>query len=169
MNAFIEKNRRLLKIYCVAARTIGWVLLIVAAVVAVVKLFSGFSEVDDRFRSYMLYLLCQQLTLSFVLLGLVLLGLAQFVRYLSENDYQPGWILRHGDKVLYLYAAALMIAPVLNYYFQMTVIRNVSAGSLFLYFLSAVLPAFAKGLIVVGMAQILKRIVPMIEESKTLV
>lgn len=168
MNAFIEKNRRLLKIYCVAARTVGWVLLIIAAVIAVVKLFSGFS-VDDRLRSYMLYMLCQQLTLSFVLLGFVLLGLAQFVRYLSENDYQPGWILRHGDKVLYLYAIALIIAPVLNYYFQMTVIRNVSAGSLLLYFLSALLPAVAKGLIFVGMAQVLQRIVPMVEESKTLV
>jgi len=168
MNAFVEKNRRLLKIYCVAARTIGRVLLIVAAVIAVVKLFSGFS-VDDQLRSYMLYLLCQQLTLSFVLLGLVLLGLAQFVRYLSENDYQPGWIFRHGDKVLYLYAAALIISPFLDYYFQMTVIRNVSAVSLLLYFLSAVLPAVAKALIFVGMAQILKRIVPMIEESRTLV
>jgi len=167
MNAFIEKNRRLLKIYCVAARTIGWVLLIVAAVIAVVKLFSGFSG-DEQHRSYMLYRMCQQLTLSFVLLGLVLLGLAQFVRYLSENDYQPGWILRHGDKVLYLYAAALIIDPVLNYYF-LTLIRNVSAGSLFLYFLSAVLPAVAKGLIFVGMAQALQRIVPMAEESKTLV
>ena len=168
MNAFIEKNRRLLKIYCIAARTIGWVLLITAVVFAVVKLFSGFS-VDEQHRSYMLYLLYQQLTLSFVLLGLVLLGLAQFVRYLSESDYQPGWILRHGDKVLYLYAAILIISPVSHHYFQMTVIRNVSAVSFFLFFLSAELPAVAKGLIIIGIARILNRIVPIIEESKTLV
>ena len=168
MNEFIEKNKGLLRTYCVGARTIGWLLLIVAAVFAVVNPLSGFS-VDDQHRSYMIYLLCQQLTLSFVLLGLVLLGLAQFVRYLYENNYQPGWILRHGNKVLYLYAAVLIISPVSHYYFQMTVIRNISAVSFLLYFFSAQLPAVAKGLIFIGMAQILKRIVPTIEESKTLV
>jgi len=44
-----------------------------------------------------------------------------------------------------------------------------SAVSLLLYFLSAVLPAFAKGLIFIGIARVLHRIVPIIEESKTLV
>ena len=168
MNEFIEKNRRLLKFYCVAARTIGWLLLIIAVVVAVVKPLSGF-EVDDQLRFHMIYRLCQQLAVSFVLLGLVLLGLAQFVRYLYEKDYKPGWILRHGNKVLYLYAAALIINPVSHYYFQMTVIRNVSAVSFLLFFLSAELPAVAKGLIFIGIARVLHRIVPIIEESKTLV
>lgn len=165
MNEFIEKNRRLLHFYCVAARTIGWSLLIVAVVVVFVKLFSGF----PKYASYMWFHLCKQVTMSFVLLGIVLLGLSQFVRYLYENDYQPGWLLRHGNKVLYLYAVALIISPVLQYYFQMTLIKNASAVSLLLYFLSAVLPAFAKGLIFIGIARVLHRIVPIIEESKTLV
>ena len=165
MNEFIEKNKGLLHFYCVAARTIGWSLLIVAVVVVLVKLLSGF----PKYASYMWFHLCQQVTMSFVLLGIVLLGLSQFVRYLYENDYQPGWLLRHGNKVLYLYAVALIISPVLQYYFQMTVIRNVSAVSFLLYFLSAELPAVAKGLIFIGIARVLHRIVPIIEESKTLV
>jgi len=168
MIEFIKKNRRLLNFYYIAARTIGWLLLIIAVVVAVVKLLSGF-EVDEQLRFHIIYRHCQQLAVSFVLLGLVLLGLAQFVRYLYENDYQPGWILRHGNKVLYLYAAALIISPVSHYYFQMTVMRNVSAVSFLLYLLSAELPAVAKGLIFVGIARVLHRIVPIIEESKTLV
>lgn len=168
MIEFIKKNRRLLNFYYITARTIGWLLLIIAVVVAVVKLLSGF-EVDEQLRFHMIYRHCQQLAVSFVLLGLVLLGLAQFVRYLYENDYQPGWILRHGNKVLYLYAAALIISPVLHYYFQMTVMRNVSAVSFLLYLLSAELPAVAKGLIFIGIARVLHRIVPIIEESKTLV
>jgi len=165
MNEFIEKNRRLLHFYCVAARTIGWSLLIVAVVVVVVKLFSGF----PKYASYMWFHLCQQVTMSFVLLGIVLLGLSQFVRYLYENDYQPGWLLRHGNKVLYLYAVALIISPVLQYYFQMTLIKNANMIFLLQYFLSVVLPAVAKGLIFVGMGHILQRIVPILEESKTLV
>lgn len=165
MNEFIEKNRRLLHFYCVAARTIGWSLLIVAVVVVFVKLFSGF----PKYASYMWFHLCKQVTMSFVLLGIVLLGLSQFVRYLYENDYQPGWLLRHGNKVLYLYAVALIISPVLQYYFQMTLIKNANMIFLLQYFLSVVLPAVAKGLIFVGMGHILQRIVPILEESKTLV
>jgi len=165
MNEFIEKNRRLLHFYCVAARTIGWSLLIVAVVVVFVKLFSGF----PKYASYMWFHLCRQVTMSFVLLGIVLLGLSQFVRYLYENDYQPGWLLRHGNKVLYLYAVALIISPVLQYYFQMTLIKNANMIFLLEYFLSVVLPAVAKGLIFVGMGHILQRIVPILEESKTLV
>ncbi|MBA7484312.1 hypothetical protein ES707_19837 [subsurface metagenome] len=168
MNEFIEKNRRLLHFYYIAARTIGWLLLIIAVVVAVVKALSGF-EADDLLRSLMIYGLYQQLAVSFVLLGLILLGLAQFVRYLYEKDYQPGWILRHGNKVLYLYAAVLIISPVSHYYFQMTVIPNFSAVSFLLYFLSVELPAVAMGLVFIGIARVLHRIVPIIEESKTLV
>ena len=165
MNEFIEKNKGLLHFYCVAARTIGWSLLIVAVVVVFVKLFSGF----PKYASYMWFHLCKQVTMSFVLLGIVLIGLSQFVRYLYENDYQPGWLLRHGNKVLYLYAVALIISPVLQYYFQMTLIKNANMIFLLQYFLSVVLPAVAKGLIFVGMGHILQRIVPIIEESKTLV
>ncbi|MBA7484311.1 hypothetical protein ES707_19836 [subsurface metagenome] len=168
MNEFIEKNRRLLNFYYIAARTIAWLLLIVALVIAVVRLLSGFG-VDDQFRFLMIYRLCQQLAVSYVLLGLVLLVLAQFLRYLYENDYQPGWILRHGNKVLYLYAAALIIGPILGYYFRMKAIGHAGTDSLHLYLLSSLLPAVAKALIFIGIAKILKRMMPMVGESKTLV
>jgi len=169
MNEFIEKNRPLLHSYCVGARIIGWLLLVIALVMAVEKSFSGFSDINEKFRFLMIYRLCEQLALSFVLLGLVLLGLAQFVRYLSENDYLPGWIFRHADKILYLYVAALIISPILHQYFYMKATRYAGTVNLFLYLLSPILPAVAKGLIFIGIAQILRRIKPIIEESKTLV
>ena len=31
MNEFVEKNRKLLRTYCIAARIIGWVLVILSA------------------------------------------------------------------------------------------------------------------------------------------
>jgi hypothetical protein len=168
MNEFIEKNRALLHSYCVGARIIGWLLLIIALVIAVVKSLSGF-DMDDQFRPLMIYRLCQQLTMSFVLLGLILLGLAQFVRYLYKSEYQPGFILRHGDIILYLYAVALIISPFFNYYFQMKLIGGIGTRTFLLYLLSAFLPNLARALIFVGMAKVLKRMVPIIEESKTLV
>lgn len=169
MNEFIRKNRRLLHFYCVGARIIGWLLLVTALVMAVEKSLSGFSDVDDRLRFFMIYRLCEQLALGFVLLGLVLLGLAQFVRYLSENDYLPGWIFRHGDKVLYLYALGLIVSPILHQYFYMKATRYAGTVNLFLYLLSAIVPNVARALIFVGIAQVLQRIKPIVEESKTLI
>lgn len=170
MKEFIEKNKALLRSYCLITRIIGWMLLIVALVIAVVKSFSGF-EVDDQLGFYMIYRLFQELALRYVLIGLILLGLAQFVRYLYESEYQSGLILRHGDKVLYLYALALIVNPILDYFYRMKIIGMTYANtdSLFLYWSIILLPAIAKALIFIGMARILKRIVPMVEESKTLV
>jgi hypothetical protein len=170
MNEFIEKNKSLLRSYCLITRIIGWILLIVALVIAVVKSFSGF-EVDDQLGFYMIYRLFIDLALSYVLIGLILLGLAQFVRYLYESEYQPGLILHHGDKVLYLYALALIVNPILDYFYRMKILGMTYAntGSLFLYLLIVLLPAIARALIFFGMARVLKRMVPVIEESKTLV
>jgi hypothetical protein len=169
MNEFIEKNKSLLRSYCLITRIIGWTLLIVALVIAVVKSLSGF-DMEDKFKFYMMYRLFQG-SLSYVLIGLILLGLAQFLRYLYESEYQSGLILRHGDKFLYLYALALIIDPILDYFYRMKIIGMTYANtnSVFLYLLIVLLPAIARALIFLGMARILKRMVPVIEESKTLI
>ena len=168
MNEFIEKNRALLRTYCIITRIIGWLLLIIAIVVVVVRSFSGFSVSDDH-RLFMIYLLCQQLILGYVLIAIVLLGFAQFVRYLYGNEYQPGLILRHGGKVLYLYALGLIVSPILHQYFYMKATRYAGTVNLFLYLLSAIVPNVARALIFVGIAQVLQRIKPIVEESKTLI
>ena len=101
MNTFIEKNKGLLKFYCVAARIIGWVLLIRAAT-ETVSILSGYSSFSIPFVMPITILIR-------ILIGLVVLGVAQFIRYLLETEYKPGWILRHGEKILYLYAVLRVI------------------------------------------------------------
>ena len=169
MNEFIEKNKPLLHSYYVGSRIIGWLLLVIALVTVVVKSLSSFSDVNENIRFYMICRFWEQLTLGFALLGLTLLGLAQFVRYLYESEYQPGLILRHGDKVLYLYALGLILSPIHHYYFQMKVTGYDGIVSLLFFLSAAIVPAIARALIFVGMAKILKRMMPMVEESKTLV
>jgi hypothetical protein len=166
MNEFVEKNRGLLRFYCIAARTMGWILIIVTPLIPIVSLFIGLPG-GERFRSWTLYRISEESILH-LLLGLVMLSLAQFVRYLYENDYQPGWTLRHGDKVLYLYAVGLIVSPIVWHCFQMT-IRSHNLTDTLLIFMSTELPALGRGLIYVGMGQVLRRMVPIVEESKTLV
>ncbi len=167
MNEFIEKNRSLLSSYRIGARITGWLLLIIALVIAVVKPLSGFD--NNQFRFHMIYRLCQQTVVGYVLLALILLGLAQFVRYQFESEYQPGLILRHGDKVLYIYAIALIVSPIIDNYLRMKEIGYIGTVNLLMFTIAVILPAIAKALIFIGMAKVLKRMVPVIEESKTLV
>ena len=96
MNAFIEQNKRLLWIYCATARTIGWLLLVVGSLGLIVGLVRGRPEnirpLDFEVMRW------RQFLGGCVLPGIVVIGLAQFVRHLCECEYKPGWILRHGDK-----------------------------------------------------------------------
>ncbi len=173
MNEFIEKNKGLLHFFCVLTRIVGWLLLVFASImtiVTVIKILQGslVSSKQTRPYFYILYMYCQQLVLTFML-GLVLLGLVQFVIYLYESGYQPGLLFHHGNKVLYIYAATLIISPILHYFLQMTIIQNSNKVFFIWPLLPMTLPSIAKGLIFIGIAQILQRTLPIIEESKTLV
>lgn len=161
MNEFIEKNRRLLKIYCVATRIIGWVLLITAGT-WIVSILSGYSSFSIPF--------VMPITIFIrILVGLVVLGVAQFIRYLFETEYKPGWILRNGEKILYLYAALRVIRITLLFFADAKRMGDSIHYSPWGFLVANGLPVVAVALIMVGLAQILRRVIPIIEESKTLV
>ncbi len=161
MNTFIENNKGLLKFYCVTARIIGWVLLITAGNQTVSTL-SGHSSFSIPF--------VMPITIFIhMLIGLVVLGVAQFIRYLFETEYKPGWILRHGEKVLYLYAVLRVIRIVFLFFVNARTMGDSIYYSPWGFLVLNGLPVVASALILVGLAQILRRVMPIIEESKTLI
>jgi hypothetical protein len=106
---------------------------------------------------------------EFVLPGLIALLLAQLVRYMLESDYKPAWILLYGDKILYVYAALLTGQNALIYYaLRVGLLGEQGPGHLLLA-QPLVVPLVVKILILVGLGQILRRLLPVVEESKTLV
>ena len=164
MNEFIEKNKRLLNIYCVTARVIGWTILVAVGVwVALILAGLGGSNQDSKgflLRSVPAFIF------AYMLPGLITLGVAQFMQYLFEREYRPGWILRYGDKILYLYAVAQIVFDVLRHVHAVKIFAHLQVWPM------TVLPMLllaAKVLILVGLAQMLRRLLPVIEESKTLV
>ncbi len=165
MNTFIENNKPWLKLYCTTARIIGWWILIMAGPGTIFQILSG-HFLYNRNPHYRL-LVVKSVLFDGVLPGILILGLAQFIRYLFESEYKPGHILRHGDKILYLYAFLLLGCVV----WQHLILGMMSIG------LTGMIPAMLvslvgtvpKILILVGLAQVVKRIMPVIEESKTLV
>ena len=168
MNKFIEENRRLLIFYWVAARIIGWVLVILSAMMATLALCVAYQayrfpgsdlEVIPMLGEMLEILFCQ------LPLGIIVLGVAQFVRYVSESDYQPGWLLRHGTSILYLFAVLMFVGPLIRYCSLSPATKLMDTP----YDILHLLIDATKALILIGMGNILKRAMPVIEESKTLV
>jgi hypothetical protein len=102
------------------------------------------------------------------MLGLIAFLVAQLIRYILESEYNPGYILRFGDKILYVYAALLIVQDTSIYYLLHRELLSFSIGR-FLFAQPLIVPLAAKILIVVGLGQIFRRILNVLEESKTLV
>jgi len=172
MNEFIEKNRRLLHFYCETLRTIGSVILILGLLggcaMTIFKLVTKFGYWHAP-KSYEMVISLMPLgAFNIIFYGLAILGLVQFIRYLVEEDYKPGWILRHGDMFFYLYALFIILSVVWVY----TTIPGFLSPSSYIGVFKILMIVFSitvRVLILVGFGQILRRILPVIEESKSLV
>lgn len=175
MNEFIEQNRKLLKFYCTAARIFGWVLicggviwflLFVLIILAVNDAAGsiGWPHTPENF-----VYASKSFAFEFILPGLIALLVAQLIRYMLETEYRPGWILRYGDGVLYVYAALLIGQNILTYYFSRAELLGKYGSGHLLFIQPLIVPLAAKILILVGLGQVLRRLLPVIQESKTLV
>lgn len=172
MNEFIKRNRQLLSFYCVAARIIGWILLLSTPIrIALMLLLSGGSWPEHY--GHPLSDILNPLQISLVMFGVVVLGVAQFIRYVFETEYEQGWILRHGVKIIYLCAVvniALAGVTILMIFNSSGDVPSQARMLLrMLWVLHGLIPFLAKALLLIGLGRILQRIMPVIEESKTLV
>jgi hypothetical protein len=180
MNTFIENNRPWLKFYCTTARIIGWGILIIAAAGTIFQILAMNILFGNHSSAYR-FLFVKSVLFQGLFPGIIVLGIAQFIRYLFETEYQPGHILRYADKILYLFAFLLMVGVVWQH---LIISGNVIQLDIFLimnniglYFKEQMIPAMLaslviavpKILILVGLAKVVKRIMPVIEESKTLI
>jgi hypothetical protein len=172
MNKFIEKNKGLLKIYCITAQISGLLLVVAPVIGIVIGILTG--SVSKGHRPHIpdiiqISYVIQAVVLNCVFLGLVALCVAQFIKYVFESQDQPGLLLRIGDKILYVYAGLVILGTVLKWVFQMMMIKATAPPTLLISFVVLILPAVVKALILIGLGKILHRVMPVIEESKTLV
>lgn len=171
MNELIEKNRRLLHFYCEILRTIGSLILILGLVsvcaMTTLVLFSKFGDWHAP-KGFEMIIAMPLGAFNIFFIGIGILGLAQFIRYLVERNYKPGRILRHGDMIFYLYA----LLTILNDIWVYMLAPNYHSPSLYVrvpVIFATVFSTVVKVLILVGLGQVLRRLLPVIEESKTLV
>jgi uncharacterized protein involved in response to NO len=171
MNEFIEKNRRFLKFCSDMARFYGLLLLCVVGIVVaifVIVVISGSMEPE------MLRKVIRTQTLSnmpkLVFHGFLALVVAEFISYLIASEGEPKWILRNGDKIIYAYVLFIIVIVIRVFYYTSTTseftVRGLShLGPNVLIAISEV----ARVLMWVGIGITLKKVLPIIKESKLLV
>ena len=170
IQTFIEKNRKLLLFYYWAMRIGGWMFLALAFLAAAghsVALATRIGDWDEFYRYYQHDVPWGTFT-NGLPTGLLVLGMAQLIRYLLRTDHKPDWILRNADKLLYTYTAILI-----SYYCWMgttEVISHFNEPYDFpLRLIMLVIFILVKLLALIGVAEVLRRLLPMFEESRTLV
>ena len=169
---FLTENRWLLKLCAEVARFCGLLALlgtgVLVAVTVVVQIMFGSEGSGAAAKSY---IHLWAMTPTIVFYGFLALILAEFISYLLADQGEPKWILRHGDKIIYAYVLYFIVMSVIGMAPQITGVKSPSGTGL-----HGVLPvalfvtsSVVKALIWVGIAIVLRKIVPIIRESKTLV
>jgi hypothetical protein len=168
MNEFIKQNKPLLEIYCFLAKLFGGVLTFFGCMAVIGHSLALISRAGD-ISSFLDYFKDVPWgVIAFLPTGYLVLGLAQFIRYLFDDEYQPGWILRNAVQFVYFYAVVL--AVILTIFCAIECSRYPNQWYEIAYRgLSFVFYGGGKVLLLVGLGQIIRRIIPVIEESKTLV
>jgi len=155
---FITENRRFLRICSDMSRFYGGFCLIAAAGTMAVLVVSAHTRAAwmTAFQPYTRVPLL-------VLHGLLALVVGQFIAYLLAGEEKPQWLLRNGDKVVYAYAAFLLVTAVQAWLLLVREPADVGVGLL------NVLPTTAAVLMWIGLGVTLRKVLPILQESKTLV
>lgn len=175
MNEFIEKNRGLLRLYGIAARVIGWVLIIgggiwfLLFVLCILAASDAAGTIGWPYTNENFLYASSAFVFDFVFLGLLALVIGQLIRYMLETEYRPGRLLRIGDKILYAYAFIAIGRAIARYYILRPDLLDKFGSGRLLFIQPLIVPLTAKVLIIVALGIVLRRLLPVIEESKTLV
>jgi hypothetical protein len=180
MTQFIEKHRRLLQAYCLIARIIGWVLILggVLWFFALGNAFRNITIGEQRQIDILLYF-AHSFTYDFVIPGFLAFAIGGLLDYLLRPMKKPPLILRMTDKLCYFYAASLILRSFVAIksfsdstwvvHFKLLDVTELSESARIVLVQPLLGPTLAKVLLLIGIGMILHRLLPVIEESKTLV
>ena len=175
MNEFIEQNRRLLRFYRLAARIIGWVLICGGTIWFLIYLFCILAAMDAAgelvWPPALKNMIYSSSAYVFELLfpGLIAIIVAQLIAYIIADESKQPRLLQYGQFVLYAFAALVIGRAILHYCLWHGIVFEGQNTAGLLFIQPLIVPVAAKVLILVALAHAFRRILTVIEESKTLV
>ena len=153
-----------LRVFCIALELIGW-LLIACGVVWFVRSIE--SDIDLEKNLEKAISLVSLYSFDFIFIGLVSIILARLSRFTADRSFHKSLLLCCGPKIVYLFAVFTLVWTAFRWRIYKNTIEDINWQTVLIQ--SLFLPAVAKFLILICLAQILKRILPVIEEYKSLV
>ena len=163
----MDKKLKLLSGLCTAIACIGWILIIGGWF----WLFVFFTQArSDSLGLTEIQFLCygiSAISFDFFFVGLGAVIIARLAKFIFEKEATPTLMLRCGDKLLYCFAALGIYWGFFRHFVFAATIEDTSAR--FLYEQPALLPTLGKAIILILLGQILKRLLPIIQEYKSLV
>jgi len=172
MVQFIEKHRRLLQAYCLIARILGWFLILGGVFWVALVRRNMVGSLEEQQPDFLLYIV-SSFVYDFGIPGILAFAIAGLLDYLLRPKARPPLILGMIDKLCYIYAIFLVLrAFALNYWLvhvKFPEIVGSSESARILLVQPLLGPTLAKVLLLIGVGMILHRLLPVIEESKTLV
>ena len=175
MNEFIEKNSLLLRTYCVVAKGVGWFFLLVGALFfayAIPGIYTMNAGTAQQRKSIELstYLAFTH-AFDFVILGLLAFSISQLLVYIIRPEVKAGLMLRLADKLCYIYVVVLIFEAFIaaTSFFANPQLVEVSQFYRMLFIAPLLSPLPAKIILLIGAGVIIRRLLPVIDESKTLV
>ena len=172
MNEFIEKNRRLLKIYNLLILVIGWLLIALTPILSyllIINSSGGKTQSITEIDRYYLIRFIHAGIVNYLCLGIILLIIARFIKYLFSDEFRPDWFLRHFVDFISIYALLIVFGISIRYMDPSFHKKGMPTQNIGTVLLPQIIIDFAKTFIVIGLGHIMSRVLPVIEESKTLV
>jgi hypothetical protein len=166
LHDIIEKNERFLRFCSRVAHTVGFFLILITFLTIAFPLSAVLWAGSPK--NIATNLLLTSFVIRFIrilFLIFLFLGIEQFIRCLIDIDFKPNWILRFGDKIIYMYAVFIFVTPI-HAYTQMPELHNIPHSAVIAL---AAIFTFVKIILWVGFGLVLKRLVPIIQESKTII
>lgn len=169
MNQFIEEQRSFLARMSRMIRVSSLILVVLGTLWAGIKAVALISRLGDWNALCEMWKDTPSAIVLFLLLGIIGLGLASFLRYMYDPEYKPNWIVKRGEKLLYAFAAFVAIQGCV--YAGLILYRYASLSLAMTLIICIGYLVFVVGavLVLAGLAQVYKRLLPMIDEARALV
>jgi hypothetical protein len=175
MEATTLPHRKTLRRICALGRFAGWGMIVLGFLNIGGFIYGPFTTGSGAQVRIALVSSMSRVTNNF-LTALLVLGTVQLVHYAMEEDSEPGWLLRKGHIILSAFAVALLLAgllhdwPILRGGPDVLHSRSYVRMVLDVTFmtLGSLLPTLAKALCVLGLGVLLRALLPILAEAKTL-
>ncbi len=176
MEADTQPHRKTLGRICTLGRVAGWGMIALGflSIGSIYFYVAGFVGPDSQTSLHEVVSAVIPRVLSplidHFLTGLLVLGMVQLVRYAMAEGTEPRWLLRKGHIILSVFAVSLLLAGLLHNWSTLRLGLNEFPRARMLFTVtSALLPTLAKTLCVLGLAALIRAVLPILAESKTLV